>query len=187
VVAPVKLLLLALILIASPVRPVAAQESLPPDLQLTLLAKVLSFDRRVDQGEEIVVVIIGQQTLPTSARARAAWRAAAQKSPTLVVGESVVRVVTVEYGPGLLAGLQALDASVAVIAPLRGVDVAALGQELRAAGIRTATGVAEYEPHVAISLLVRQGRPHIVIRQAHARREGSDYSAQLLRLAEVHL
>ena len=185
-VAPVKLLLLALILIASPVPPAAAQESLPPDLQLTLLAKVLSFDRRVDQSEDIVVAVIAQQTLPASARARAAWRAAARKSPPLVVGESVVRVVTVEHGPGLLAELQALDASVAVIAPLRGVDIGALGRELGAAGIRTATGVAEYEPYAAISLLVQEGRPHIVIRQAHARREGSDYSAQLLRLAEVH-
>jgi hypothetical protein len=186
VVAAVRLLLLALILIASPVPTAAAQESLPPDLQLTLLAKVLSFDRHVDQDEDIVVAIIGQQALPASARARAAWHAAAQKSPPLVVGESVVRVVSVEHGPGLLARLQALDASVAVIVPLRGVNIGVLGQELRAAGIRTATGVAEYEQHTAISLLVRQGRPHIVIRQAYARREGSDYSAQLLRLAEVY-
>jgi YfiR/HmsC-like len=46
--------------------------------------------------------------------------------------------------------------------------------------------VAEYGSHsTGVQLLLREGRGHIVINHTLARREGADFSSQLLRVAEV--
>ena len=97
-----------------------------------------------------------------------------------------MRVIAVEYGPDVAEELRRQGADLAVLGPLRGVDVGEMAERLRGAGIRTATGFAEYGSRsTAVQLLLRDGRGHIVINHPLARREGADFSSQLLRVAEV--
>jgi hypothetical protein len=162
------------------------EPQLPADLQLALLTKVLSFDRHAAFGNELVIAVPYQHAYPASVRNRDAWLRAARSAAPAEVGGSRVRVIAVEYGPDVAEALRRQGTDLVVLGPLRGVDVGEMAERLRAAGIRTATGLAEYGSHsTAVQLLLREGRGHIVINHTLARREGADFSSQLLRVAEV--
>lgn len=167
--------------------PVAEQEpQLPAELQLALLAKVLSFDRHAAFGSELVIAVPFQAAYPASVRNRNAWLQAARSAPPGEVAGAAVRVVAVAYSADLADALRRQGVDLAVLGPLRAVDVGEVAERLRGAGIRTATAVPEYgSASTAVQLLVREGRGHIVINHALARREGADFSSQLLRVAEV--
>jgi hypothetical protein len=164
----------------------AQQPQLPAELQLALLTKVLSFDRHAAFGSELVIAVPFQPAYPASVRYRDAWLRAARAAQTDDVGGARVRVIAVPLTPDLSEALRRQGADLVVLGPLRAVDVAELAERLRAAGIRTAATVAEYgSGSTAVQLLLRDGRGHIVINHALARREGADFSSQLLRVAEV--
>lgn len=179
------LLLLGCVAMA-PLPEAPTDPQLPPELQLALLTKVLSFDRRADFGSELVIAVPFQPTYPVSVRNRDGWlRAARDAAPEPVAGARV-RVVAVAYSSELVEELHRQGADLAVLGPLRAVDVPVVAERVRSAGIRTAATVAEYGPRsTAVQLLLRDGRGHIVINHRLARREGADFSSQLLRVAEV--
>jgi hypothetical protein len=162
------------------------EPQLPAELQLGLLTKVLSFDRNAAFGSELVIAVPYQPAFPASLRNRDAWVRAARAARPEAVGGARVRVITVAYTDDLAEALRRHGADLVVFGPLRGVDVSDLAERLRAAGFRTATTVAEYGSHsTGVQLLLREGRGHIVINHTLARREGADFSSQLLRVAEV--
>jgi hypothetical protein len=166
----------------------APQEpSLPIDLQLRLLTKVLTFDRSLERfGPDLVIGVVYQPANRESSRVReelARWPNGA--GPIEVAG---VRFRTVDVpldGDHLPAALPE-EVDVLYLAPLRAVDPRVLLREARHRHLLTVTGS---ESHAgmgpAIALLVREGRPHLLIDLTAARAAGSDFSSRLLRLAEV--
>jgi hypothetical protein len=81
-------------------------------------------------------------------------------------------------------GRQHIDAL--YFAQLRAVDVRTLTKWSEDHQLRTLTGIPEYvDKGVAVSVRLKGERPQIVINLPAARREGADYGAQLLRLAQV--
>lgn len=164
----------------------ANEPQLPPELQLALLTKVLSFDRHADFGSELVIAVPYQAAYPASVRNRDGWLRAAQSAPPGEVSGARVRVIVVAYTPTFHEELRRQGVDVAVLGPLRAVDVATLAERIRAAGIRTAATMEEYGSRsTAVQLVLREGRGHIVINHTLARREGAEFSSQLLRVAEV--
>lgn len=162
------------------------EPQLPPELQLALLTKVLSFDRHADFGSELVIAVPFQPAYPASVRNRDGWLRAAQAAPPEAVAGARVRVIAVAYTSTLHEELRRQGADVAVLGPLRAVDLHALAERVRTAGIRTAATMEEYGSGcTAVQLVLREGRGHIVINHALARREGAEFSSQLLRVAEV--
>lgn len=168
--------------------PASAQQAhLPAELKLPLLVKVLSFDRDLEKrSRDVVVAVVFQRNVPASLRERDEWFAAAGARPSL--NGARVRVVGIEYRDAdeLVVALNRAGARIVFLPQLRAVDMPALADRLRAAGFRTATD----EPALAgrsasVGLLLRAGRPHVVINMPLAVREGSDYSSQLLRVVEV--
>jgi hypothetical protein len=70
--------------------------------------------------------------------------------------------------------------------PLRGLDISALTRAAAASGVRTFSGVPEYVYEgVSVTVGTRQGRPVIYVNLKTARAQGSDFSSQLLKLANV--
>lgn len=166
----------------------SAQEAhLPAELKLPLLVKVLSFDRGLASlTDGIVVAVIYQAGVPASLRERDVWLEAAQQD--LRLNGHSVRVAPIEYrsSGALVAALRDVRATVVFFSPMRTVDAGAVAEYVRASGFRTATDSGELiRRGTSLGLLLRDGRPHIVINLALATREGADYSAQLLRVAEV--
>lgn len=163
----------------------AQQATLPAALQAELIGKILTFDRSVERyGSTITIGIVYQADNRSSVTALRQLTRAFDGNAVVVPGVRVtVRPVAVESE--LPAGLRS-RADVLVLTPLRAVDVLRLADEATASGLLTISAHPEYErAGPAISLVVREARPHIVLDLPRARLAGSDFDSRLLRLVEV--
>jgi hypothetical protein len=164
----------------------AQQEiQLPADLQLQLLSRVLAFDRNSARfGSEVVIGVLYQaENRESVARFRDLRR-----SLPLLAREANGVAFRIEglllQGSTLPAAAHRVD--VLYLAPLRGVDASALMREAAASGVLTATGVRDYAASgAAIGLVERDHRPTSSIGLTAARAAGSDFSSQLLRVADT--
>jgi hypothetical protein len=161
----------------------------PAELQYTLLAKVLTFDRNFSQvGRELVVGVLYQEGFPPSRNACRELERAFNDSPIRSIQSIPIRVVLIPFTDGatLTATLRGQGVNAVYIAPLRAVSMSGVLSAIRAAGARTFTGVPEYVPDgVAVGIGQREGKPLILINLSSARAEGADFQSTLLQLAEV--
>lgn len=167
----------------------AAQQEmeLPVDLQLSLFLKVLSFDRQLRSraGDELVVGVVMQRGYRASLKAGEEALRALNVRGTNVDGLPV-RALAIDLDSQPLAGALEGKTTVLYFAPLRGVDVSALAASAAASGALTVTGVPRYVPlGVAVSARLQADRPRLLLNLQAARRAGADFSAELLKLAEV--
>jgi hypothetical protein len=172
----------------SPTSRAAAQDvALPPDLQVGLITKILTFDRRVDRyGPELVLGVAYQPRNRESTRAHDEIMASVAAAGAVSVEGMPLRVVGVPLADDRLPGDLADRVDVLYLTPVRAVDPRALLDEARAMGILTITATSSVAAQgAAVGLLLRDARPHITIDLQAARLAGADLSSRLLRLAEV--
>jgi hypothetical protein len=162
----------------------------PAELQYTLLTRILTFDRNfmTGLGPELIIALVHQPGFPESRDFAREFEAAWKGTGIRDFGGRPIRVVHVELQSitQLRRTLDTTRATVALIAPLRGVSVRETIEAVRGAGVRTVASVAGYvEEGAAVGFAVRGGKPRIRINLAASRQEGSDFDAKLLTLAEV--
>ena len=86
----------------------------------------------------------------------------------------------------LIAGLARHKPSVLYVAPLRAVEIGDVAVSARNANITTVTGVPHYiSLGLAVSVRLQGERPKLVINAEAAKAEGADFSAELLKLAQI--
>jgi hypothetical protein len=168
--------------------PLRAQEmEVPVAIQLPLFLKVISFDRqlRTRSAGALVIAFAYQGGFRASADAKEqAWRAA---SAVHEIGGIPVTLVAIDLDKeGLAVALNRSKATILYISPMRGVDVMELTAITRANQVTTLSGVVRYvELGCAVGVRLRGDRPRILVNLAAARLEGTEFPAELLRLAEV--
>jgi hypothetical protein len=174
---------LLVILLATVARPARAETSpIPAAVQLLLFGKIWMFDRSVANNDHLVVAVLYQSTLRSSAEAKdqliEAVRAGGLKIRCIPVALDDVGNVARE--------LQRVNADVFYVTEMRGISIPDIARISRARHIKTITAVEEYvEAGVAIGLRVRNDKPSIVVNLSAAKAEGSDLTAQLLRLSTI--
>jgi len=155
----------------------------PVEQQVSLIVRVLAFDRSLAGDGPLVVAVVYQDRNRDSQRA---FRAAHAGFAGQTVQGRAVRVVGVPMTtvPRVAAALRQAD--VAYLAPLRSVDVGALARAGSAAGVLTVTGVRRYVgAGAAVGIGLRDGRPEILLHRRSAEASGADFSARLLQLATL--
>ena len=173
--------------------PLRAAEAMPfpADVQVTLLLKILTYDRsfqfKAKSGVTIGVVYV--PTDPESVRAKDAIAKTLALVSDRTIKNQPIRHVAIEY-PGAAAlerAVRANKVTVFYIAPGNADSLAALLKLSRTYGITTATGVPEYvQRGVAIGIGIRADKkPEILINLPSSRSEGSEFDASLLRIATV--
>ena len=177
---------LALLLSARSVH--AQGMDVPASIQIPLLYKILTFDRNfaAREGDELVIGILYQEGFRSSVVARQEVEDAMRSAGT--VGSRKVRSVAIEQGatPDIAAALRQEGITVLYVTPLRGVSLTPILRAARAARVMTFTGVPPYvERGVAVGIGLEQARAMILDNLTAAKAEGSDYNAQLLRVAKV--
>jgi uncharacterized protein DUF4154 len=183
---------LALGLLPLPV-PVRAAEAMPfpADVQITLLLKILTYDRsfqyKAKSGVTIGVVYVGGD--PESVKAKDAILKTLQLVSDRTIKNQPIRHVALEFttAAALEKAVRANHINVFYIAPGNTDSLAALMKLSRTYAITTATGVPEYvQRGVAIGIGIKaDNRPDILINLPTSRSEGSDFDASLLRIANV--
>ncbi len=179
---------------------------MPVSVQIPLLLKVLSFDRTItltptgQQREEISIGIIFHSRVGASARARdEAVRILRQ--PGIRCAGLRVRVVSLDLGADESIDVAMARERLAVyyVTPVRGSDLELIRDQARADHSITLTGMpALMSKGLAVGIGLRRvpeqqssstsdedERPEIIINPSEARKQGADFTSQLLKLARI--
>lgn len=185
-------LLLGIIALMFGGRPAHAQEmDAPAEIQIALLYKILTFDRRLGDrapGDDIVIAVVYQSGYRASLVARDQVVDAIKRMGTSTISGHPVHWVTMELddAESLRLSLTRTRVDVIYVTPLRGVELAPIMTAARAEGVTTFTGVPRYvERGLALGVGLARERPQILVNLIAARAEGSDFNSQLLRVSKV--
>jgi hypothetical protein len=169
-------------------KPTAAEAQdmdIPVQMQVALFLKVITFDRNlvIPPATEIVVAVVYQSGYRASVNAKNIAMTALQASGN----QQKIRAMTIDLDrEPLAAALTRSRPSVLYVAPLRAVEIADLAATARSAGATTVTGVPQYiSLGLAVSVRLQGERPKLVINAEAAKLEGADFSAELLKLAQI--
>jgi hypothetical protein len=163
----------------------AQDMDVPVQMQVALFLKVLTFDRNlvISPASEIVVGVVFQSGYRSSVNAKNIAMTALQ-----VTGNSrKIRAIAIDLDKESLGtALPRYTPSVLYVAPLRAVEIGDLATIARNANVTTVTGVPQYVAlGLAISVRLQGERPKLVINAEAAKAEGADFSAELLKLAQI--
>jgi len=156
--------------------------SIPADVQMLLFAKIWMFDRSLATRDEVVVAVLYQSSFRASSDSKDQMMAAARSTTRKVrcVPVALDRTGHIEED------LRQVSADVFYVTEMRGIDITTIVRVSRSRNIKTISVVMDYiTAGVAIGLRVRNDRPDIVVNLAAAKAEGSDLTAQLLRVATI--
>jgi hypothetical protein len=170
---------------STPAAAYAQDMDVPVHIQIALFLKVLTFDRNlvVSPASEIVVGVVFQSGYRSSVNAKNVAMTALQ-----VTGNPrTIRAIAIDLDrESLLTALSRYRPSVLYVAPLRSVEIGDLATTARNANVTTLTGVAQYiSLGLAVSVRLQGERPKLVINAEAAKLEGADFSAELLKLAQI--
>lgn len=185
-------LLVVFALAAGVCRSAAAQDmDVPVNVQVPLLYKILSFDRKLGEravGDDIVIAIVYQEGFRASVNARDQVKDAARRiGDTSILGHPVTWV-WLELGqmPDLESAFLKFRVDVVYVAPLRGVGLERITAAARGKRVTSFSGVTDYvDRGIAVGIALQKERPLILINLAAARAEGAEFGSQLLNLARV--
>jgi hypothetical protein len=173
--------------------PVGAAEAMPfpPDVQIALLLKVLTYDRsfqyKAKSGVTIGVVYV--PTDPESVKAKDEVLQTLARVSDRTIKNLPIKFVPLEYkdAVSLEKAVRAHKVNVFYIAPGNAAGLPALLKMSKTFAITSATGVPEFvERGVAIGIGIKADKkPDILINLPASRTEGSDFDASLLRIARV--
>jgi hypothetical protein len=183
--------LLVVVLLAGAVAtPARAQDvmDVPLAIQMPLFVKVLSFDRqlRARAGEQLTFAVAfqGGNRASTAIKDEVVRLLAAERSS--LDGITIVVVSLDLDSLDLASHLRSVAVHALYVTPLRGVDIARLASSARSAGVTTLSGVPRHIAQgLSVGVRVQGDRPRLMINVKAARLEGADFSADLLRLAQV--
>lgn len=184
-------LALGLLLVVRPGLAWAAEEMpLRPELQVPLLLKILTYDRHFETkaGHELAIGIVYVPDDQGSIDASQQITDTLYRFRDKTVKGKAVRFFTFEYrNPEKLErSITERGVSVLYVAPGCSRFLDGILKVSQARGVTTATGVPDYVRRgVSVGIGLADDRPQILINQASARAEGSEFDASLLRIATV--
>lgn len=163
----------------------------PAEVQIPLLYKILTFDRKLGDrapGNDIVIAIVFQTGYRGSLVARDQVMDALKQMGDSTISGHPVNWVAVELNDveSLRLALIRHRVDVIYVTPLRGVELDPIKRVARAARMTTFTGVPRYvERGLALGVGIARERPQIIVNLGASRAEGSDFTSQLLRVSKV--
>ncbi|MEO8348073.1 MAG: YfiR/HmsC family protein [Acidobacteriota bacterium] len=168
----------------------AAEMPVPPQMQASLFAKILTFDRnlKVRAGKDLRIAVLYQKKVRSSLEAQEEFVRAMCGDPGQRIEGLALTCMALEWtdAADVEAALVQNGIRFLYVAPLRAVAIEEIVAISRTRRITTLTGVPGYvEKGIALGLTLRAERPLILVDLAGARAEGANFNSQLLKLARV--
>lgn len=165
----------------------AQEAQLPMEVQISLFARIWTFDRRHEarSDDELVIAVIYQGDVRSSLLAKEDFLPAASR---LVPSPGGLRIVEIDYsGPDALEeAIREEGIDLVYVAPLRAVDVGEIAEVARRLSVLTCTGVPDYVSRgIAVGLELSDGRPAILVNREASKQQGADFGSELLELARL--
>src|SRR6185436_16807381 len=168
----------------------AQKMAAPAEVQVPLLFKILTFDRRLETrppGNVIVIAVVFQTGYRASLVARNQVLDALKTMVNSTISGHPVHWVAVELKDvdQLRLALIHERTDIVYVTPLRGVDLDTIMTTARTASMTTFTGVPLcVEQGLALGVGIVRERPQIIVNLPATRAEGSDFNSQLLRVSK---
>jgi len=177
-------------LIGRPTVATAQEMAVPVDLQLTVFARALSYDRSLPQRAEgtLVMGIVYQREVRASVLAKDAVLAWVQSNAGAVSKQIDLKCVPIALTDttDLRTAIQRHHVDVLYVAPLRSVNIGRITRVTREERVLTLSGVASYvRSGIAFGVDEEARRTRILINLPASKDEGSDFTAQLLAVSQV--
>jgi hypothetical protein len=168
----------------------AQQMPVPADLQIPVLLKVLTFDRRLAdaRGGSLVIGVLYQSGYRLSFTVKDRVIDALSRPGSNGPANRSLKIVAIDADlkESIEDVLTRLRVMVLYVTPMRAFDMEGLRAATRRRKTLTLTGVPEYvEAGLSIGLELRQDSPRILVNLHAARAEGADLAAPLLELATI--
>ena len=179
------LAVMAALALARPEAARAQDMDVPIALQAALITRVIAFDRNAPPANGPVRIVVVYQE---GNRASHAVAHAIEKSLRgVLISDLPVEVSLVDIDRrDLTAALSEEQPFAAYLTPVRAVELEHIVRCLRAAQVRSFSGVAAYaRAGVGVGIGALGDRPRLYINLSASRAEGADYQSALLQLAEV--
>jgi hypothetical protein len=169
---------------------VAFADDIPATQQSYLIIRILAYDRNVRDrsgGSQVNVVVVYKAGLSASEAVQGNVVGALQTAAgTANVGGLPVNVFAVPYDATLEGKVTAAHAAAVYICPGLESEVATIQAMTRKDRVLSFTDV---EPNVkgglSVGLVLRDGKPKILVNLSAAQAEGADLDSALLRVSEV--
>ena len=162
--------------------------AVPAELQATLLAKVVSYDRNLSQraGDRIHILVVGKPSDPTSMPFSRQMRQALSSTPTFGSLAHDEEIVEFTSTAALVEKCRALHISVAYFGPGFERDVEAIRTALEVLPILTVTAVPDLVPlGLVLGFDLVYGKPKLALHLTQARKQKVDIPAEVLKLMRV--
>ena len=168
----------------------AESEALPEEIQATLLLKILTYDRSLEDRvkDTIHVGIVYLAEKDQSRKNKDAMVEYLKLNQDKTINGSPFRIMEIKYGTETNLGETTKRNDIDVIYVTCGADnvVESISRLARTHGIMTITGQPSYVNRgLAVGLGIKEQKPEIIINLPSARAEGSDFSSSLLKLCRV--
>ena len=172
----------------------AERMPIPPDVQVALLLKILTYDRsfqyKAKSAVSIGVIFVPGD--PESVQAKDAIVKTLGQLGGRTIKNLPIKSVLIpftnakDFPADLKKAWQTNSVNVFYVAPGSSALLAEVTKLSHAQGVTTATGVPEYvNQGIAIGIDAQQNKPQIVINLPSSKSEGSEFDASLLRIARV--
>jgi hypothetical protein len=161
----------------------------PVDVQGPLLLKILPFDRQYANrvSDVLVIGIAFQKNVWLSLRVKNELLAVFQRLQRTELDSIPIHPVSIDLDdPNWRSRILANRIRIIYITPIRNLSILKISAFCRNNQILSMTGVPEYvDMGLSVGIALKGENPEIVINRNAARLEGSDFTAQLLKLARV--
>jgi hypothetical protein len=167
-----------------------AQMAVAADRQVTLLLKILTYDRQIEAkaGKELVIGIVSVPRDLGAAKASEAVLTTLHSFREKTVKRLPLDYYTQTYSTPdkLESWIRSKKISVLYVTPGHDSHLDEILRICQKLKITTTTGVPGYvRKGVAVGIGARQSKPQILINLTSSRREGSEFDASLLRIATI--
>jgi hypothetical protein len=162
--------------------------AVPADLQATLLAKVVPYDRNLSEraGDRVRTLLVGKPSDPTSMPFIRQMQQALKDLPNFGGMPHEEQVVEFAGAAPLLEKCRAERISVVYLGPGLQADIDAIRSSLEPLSILTVTASPEGVLRGAVlGFDLVQGRPKLLVHLAQARKQRVHFVAEVLKLARI--
>jgi hypothetical protein len=154
------------------------------------MTKILSFDKKLSEriNSKIVFGILYQSKFRSSITVKEELEVQFNKNLGLKVDDLTVEFVSIDVNePYMLEqSIEEKKINVLYLTPLRVVSIADISNIAKKKHILTFSGVPAYsEEGISVTFGIKGERPLIIVNLEQSKREGADFSSQLLRVARV--
>lgn len=182
-------ILVGLILATGPHPSGAGEQTVPLDLQISIFLKILTYDRalhtKAPSGVRIGIVYCRQKK---SEQIKDELSEILASLSDKTVNELPLTFTNVEFvsGDQLAEFIGSDSVNVLYITPGLGKNISAIAKVCRAQKVLTFAGIPQYvEQGLSVGLELAKDKARILINLSASKAEGSDFPANLLKLARI--